>query len=240
MKKQFFFGRSLKKYNRNIKDILDKLVAAIALIVLSPILLAVAIAIYLRMGYPVLFIQPRPGQYGRIFKFYKFRTMTNECDAKGNLLPDEKRLTSIGQFLRKTSLDELPQFWNVLKGDMSFVGPRPLLVEYLERYNPEQARRHEVKPGITGLAQVKGRNSLSWEEKFKLDVWYVDRWSLWLDFKILLLTIWKVIKKEGISQDNHVTMEDFEPTVIKKEAINKVQDNHAKIEDLQPRVIRSK
>ncbi|MDZ8050445.1 MAG: sugar transferase [Aulosira sp. ZfuVER01] len=209
MKTQKFYGNCPNKQSRLIKSILDRFIAAIALILCFPVLLLVAIAIYYRMGSPVIFAQPRPGKNGRIFKFYKFRTMTDERDAKGNLLPDAKRLTSFGKFLRKTSLDELPQLWNVLKGDMSFVGPRPLMVRYLERYTPEQARRHEVKPGITGWAQVNGRNSISWPEKFKLDVWYVDNWSWWLDLKILFLTAWKVVKKEGISQANHDTMEEF-------------------------------
>jgi len=162
------------------------------------------------MGSPIFFAQPRPGKNGHIFTFYKFRTMTDDLDSEGKLLPDEKRLTAIGQFLRQTSLDELPQLWNVLKGDMSFVGPRPLLVAYLSRYNSEQARRHEVKPGITGWAQVNGRNAISWEEKFKLDVWYVDNWSLWLDLKILFLTVIKVLKRDGISEANHVTMSEFQ------------------------------
>lgn len=194
---------------KSVKYLADCLIAAIALLLLTPLLLLIAVAIYLRMGFPILFAQPRPGKDGQIFTFYKFRTMTNERDADGNLLPDEKRLTAIGQFLRQTSLDELPQLWNVLKGDMSFVGPRPLLVAYLNRYNSEQARRHEVKPGITGWAQVNGRNAISWEEKFKLDVWYVDNWSLWLDLKILFLTVIKVFKREGISAENHVTMSEF-------------------------------
>lgn len=172
-------------------------------------LLIMAIAIYLRMGSPVFFSQPRPGKDGRIFTFYKFRTMTGDRNSEGNLLPDEQRLTAFGQFLRKTSLDELPQLWNVFKGDMSFVGPRPLLVQYLELYNPEQARRHEVKPGITGWVQVNGRNTLSWEEKFQLDVWYVEHWSLWLDLKILFLTIIKVVLREGISQEGYATMPEF-------------------------------
>lgn len=195
--------------SRLIKRLIDFSAALVGLFILSPVLLVMAIAIYFRMGSPVLFTQPRPGQNGRIFTFYKFRTMTNERDADGNLLPDEKRLTPFGQFLRKTSLDELPQLWNVLKGDMSFVGPRPLLVAYLNRYTPEQARRHEVKPGITGWTQVNGRNNLSWAEKFQLDVWYVDNWSLWLDCKILLLTIGKVLQQEGISQPGQATMEEF-------------------------------
>jgi lipopolysaccharide/colanic/teichoic acid biosynthesis glycosyltransferase len=202
-----FFTRSSKL----LKDILDRLVAAIVAIFLSPVLLGVAIAIYMRMGGPVIFTQPRPGKNNKIFNFYKFRTMTDTCDADGNLLPDEQRLTALGQFLRQTSLDELPQLWNVLKGDMSFVGPRPLLVKYLELYSPEQARRHEVKPGITGWAQVNGRRVLDsfWEEKLRLDVWYVDRWSLWLDLKILFMTVGQVLRREGISQQGHATSEEF-------------------------------
>lgn len=207
------FIHRLKQLSRLFKSLLDRLVAAIALIILSPIVICVAIAIYFRMGSPVVFTQPRPGKDARIFNFYKFRTMTDERDTEGNLLPDEQRLTTFGQFLRQTSLDELPQLWNVLKGDMSFVGPRPLLVIYLDRYTPEQARRHEVLPGITGWAQINGRNSLSWEEKFSLDVEYIDNWSLWLDFKIILLTFWKVIKKEGISQEGFATSEEFKGSI---------------------------
>lgn len=197
------------KYSRLIKSVLDRLIAVIVLLILSPVMLIVAIAIYFRMGSPILFTQPRPGKDARIFKFYKFRTMTNEQDAEGNLLSDEKRLTSFGQFLRKSSLDELPQLWNILKGDMSFVGPRPLLVRYLDRYTPEQARRHDVIPGITGLTQVKGRNALCWEEKFRLDVWYVDNWSLWLDLKIIFITVFKVLQQEGINQEGYATAEEF-------------------------------
>ncbi|QHG18521.1 MULTISPECIES: sugar transferase [unclassified Nostoc] len=200
------------KSSRLIKSILDRFVAAIALLALSPVILIIAIAIYLRMGYPVIFIQPRPGKNARIFNFYKFRTMTDERDAKGNLLPDEKRLTPFGEFLRQTSLDELPQLWNVLKGDMSLVGPRPLLVQYLDRYSLEQARRHNVKPGITGWAQINGRRLLDgcWEEKFRLDIWYIDNWNLWLDLKILVLTLFKVLKKENISQEGYATGEEFQ------------------------------
>ncbi|MBL1200480.1 MAG: sugar transferase [Nostoc sp. ZfuVER08] len=206
-----FKDAKFKRYSRVIKSILDRVVGAIALIFVAPLLLGVAIAIYLRMGSPVVFIQPRPGKNARIFNFYKFRTMTNECDAQGNLLADEKRLTALGKFLRQTSLDELPQLWNVLKGDMSFVGPRPLLVKYLDLYTPQQARRHEVKPGITGWAQVNGRRTLDrfWDKKFELDVWYIDRWSLWLDLKILLMTVWQVIQRKSISQEGHVTSEEF-------------------------------
>ena len=209
MNAKFFSGNRFKRFSRVVKAILDRLVAAIALLVLSPILLIIAIAIYIRMGSPIFFTQPRPGKDGCIFTFYKFRTMTTERDTDGNLLPDEQRLTALGQFIRKTSLDELPQLWNVLKGDMSFVGPRPLLVKYLNRYSPEQARRHEIKPGITGWAQIKGRNAITWEEKFIFDVWYVDNWSLWLDFKILLLTVWKVLEQEGINQEGYTTSEEF-------------------------------
>lgn len=195
--------------SRVIKSIVDRFIAALALLLLSPFLLLIALTISIQMGKPILFAQTRPGKDGRLFTFYKFRTMTDERDSAGNLLPDAQRLTAFGQFLRKTSLDELPQLWNVLIGDMSFVGPRPLLVAYLDRYTPEQARRHEVKPGITGWAQVNGRNTLSWEKKFELDIWYVDHWSLWLDLKILFLTVIKVLKREGISHANHATMSEF-------------------------------
>lgn len=209
MNTKVFISNLFTRCSRVVKLILDRCVAAIALLVLSPILLLMAIAINICMGSPILFSQTRPGKDGRIFTFYKFRTMTDARDPEGNLLPDEQRLTAFGKFLRKTSLDELPQLWNVLKGDMSFVGPRPLLTAYLDRYTPEQARRHEVKPGITGWTQVNGRNSLSWEEKFKYDVWYVNNWSLWLDLKILFLTVAKVLQQEGISQPGHATMEEF-------------------------------
>ncbi len=200
-----------KKVSQLVKWVLDRLCAAIALLVFSPVILMVAIAIYIRMGGPIFFCQPRPGKNGRVFNFYKFRTMTSDCDADGNLLPDEQRLIPLGQFLRKTSLDELPQLWNVLKGDMSLVGPRPLLVRYLDRYTPEQARRHDVMPGITGWAQVNGRRLLdgNWPEKFRLDVWYVDNWSLSLDLKILFLTVWKVLGQKEISQEGQATGEEF-------------------------------
>jgi lipopolysaccharide/colanic/teichoic acid biosynthesis glycosyltransferase len=200
----------LHYFSRGIKLFSDRAMAALLLLLFSPILLVVAIVVRLRMGSPVVFTQARPGKDGEIFTVFKFRTMTDDCDAEGNLLSDEERLIPLGQLLRKASLDELPQLWNVLRGDMSFVGPRPLLVRYLERYSPEQSRRHEVRPGITGWAQVNGRNALTWDEKFKLDLWYVDNWSLWLDFKILLMTVEKVIKREGISQSaDVVAMPEF-------------------------------
>ncbi|AIS51856.1 putative sugar transferase EpsL [Thermoanaerobacter kivui] len=192
-----------------IKRLIDIFVSLFLLIILSPLLIIISLIIFITMGPPVIFKQERPGFKGKPFTIYKFRTMTNEKDEYGNLLPDEKRLTKIGKFLRSTSLDELPELFNVLKGDMSLVGPRPLLMEYLNYYTEEQMRRHDVKPGITGWAQVNGRNSLSWEEKFKLDVWYVDNWSLWLDFKILFLTLIKVLKREGISAEGYATMPKF-------------------------------
>jgi sugar transferase EpsL len=196
-------------YSQFGKKSIDLLLIAIALIIIAPLIIPIAILVKIKLGSPVLFSQDRPGYQGQIFKMYKFRTMTDDRDAEGNLLPDSDRLTPFGQWLRSTSLDELPELFNVLKGDMSLVGPRPLLVRYLDRYTPEQARRHEVKPGITGWAQVNGRNAISWEEKFKLDVWYVDHVSLWLDIKILFLTVWKVLKKDGISQEGNATMEEF-------------------------------
>lgn len=199
-----------------LKWISDRLASAIALMILSPVIFAIAIVIYFQMGSPIFFTQDRPGKNGRIFQFYKFRTMTNERDASGELLCDHNRLTTLGELLRKTSLDELPQLWNVLKGDMSIVGPRPLLVRYLERYNSQQARRHQVKPGITGLAQVKGRNAISWEEKFQLDIQYIDHWSLWLDLKILAMTLVKVLQKDGINQEGHVSSSEFLGTIQEK------------------------
>lgn len=204
-----YVKKGIMQYSKLVKSILDRSVAVITLVVFSPVMLLVAIAIYLRMGRPILFTQIRPGKDGQIFTFYKFRTMTEERDLNGNLLPNAQRITALGRFLRQTSLDELPQLWNVLKGDISFVGPRPLLTEYLDYYNPEQARRHEVKPGITGWAQVNGRNAISWERKFELDVWYVDNWSLLLDLRILWLTVVKVLKREGISAAGHATMPRF-------------------------------
>jgi len=178
-------------------------------ILLSPLMACIAILVRAELGRPVIFKQVRPGICFKPFTIFKLRTMINACDAKGYLLPEAERLTRFGKWLRSTSLDELPELWNVLKGDMSLVGPRPLLMQYLDRYTPEQARRHEVKPGITGWAQVNGRNAITWEEKFALDVWYVDNCSLLLDLKIILLTIIKVIKRQGISADGEATMPEF-------------------------------
>jgi sugar transferase EpsL len=192
-----------------IKRCMDMVGSGLGLVIFSPILMVLAILIRIRMGRPIMFKQMRPGLHGRSFFMYKFRTMTDERDANGALLADEQRLTRLGRFLRSTSLDELPELFNVLKGDMSLVGPRPLLMQYLQRYTPEQARRHEVKPGITGWAQVNGRNAITWEEKFALDVWYVDNWSLWLDIKILAITVVKVFKREGISAAGEATMPEF-------------------------------
>ena len=191
------------------KRVFDLLFAVLALSVLSAPLLLLAFLVRVKMGTPMLFRQKRPGLDETPFELLKFRTMVDKKDRSGRLLPDEKRLNSFGRFLRSTSLDELPELLNVLKGEMSIVGPRPLLMQYLGRYTPEQARRHEVKPGITGWAQVNGRNALSWEEKFKLDIWYVENMSLWLDIKIIFLTIWKIFNREGISQPGHATAEEF-------------------------------
>ena len=191
------------------KRIFDFLISILGLIVISPILLLLYILVLIFLGYPVLFSQARPGLHGRIFKLYKFRTMRDLRDKQGNLLPDEQRLTGFGRFLRSSSLDELPELFNVLKGEMSLVGPRPLLVQYLDRYTPEQARRHEVLPGITGWAQVNGRNALSWEEKFALDLWYVDHRNFWLDIKILFMTLGKIFKREGISAPGSATSPEF-------------------------------
>lgn len=193
-----------------MKRLFDVLIAATALVLLAPLLGLLAILIAIKLGRPVLFRQPRPGRFGKTFTLLKFRTMTAACDAHGNLLPDKDRLPPFGRFLRATSLDELPELWNVLAGDMSLVGPRPLLIEYLPLYTPEQGRRHEVRPGITGWAQVNGRNALSWDEKFALDVWYVDNRSFWLDVKILFRTVWKVVTSHGISAEGEATMTRFE------------------------------
>ena len=192
-----------------IKRTFDFLVVLSTLVFLCPLLLFLAWLVKVRLGSPVLFCQTRPGKEGVPFMMYKFRSMTDERDGKGDLLPDKDRLTNFGKFLRASSLDELPGLLNVLKGDMSLIGPRPLLMEYLPLYSAEQGRRHEVRPGITGWAQVNGRNAISWEEKFKLDVWYVDNQSFWLDIKILWMTVLKVVCRSDISQDGHATMEKF-------------------------------
>lgn len=192
-----------------VKRAFDLAVAALAVIALAPLLVLVALAIWLTHGSPVLFRQRRPGLHGRPFTVYKFRTMTVARSEDGELLPDEQRLTWLGRLLRRTSVDELPELLNVLQGDMSLVGPRPLLMQYLDRYTPEQMRRHEVKPGMTGWAQVNGRNAITWGQKFALDVWYVDHFSLWLDLRIILLTPWKVLTREGISQPGCATAEEF-------------------------------
>jgi lipopolysaccharide/colanic/teichoic acid biosynthesis glycosyltransferase len=192
-----------------LKRLMDVVVAAVGLLVFSPLMIAVGLAVRLSIGSPVLFRQQRPGLHGRPFVMVKFRTMREATDARGQPLSDAERLTTIGRVLRATSLDELPELWNVLRGDMSLVGPRPLLMEYLPLYTPEQARRHEVRPGVTGLAQVSGRNALSWEKKFELDVYYVDHRTLLMDLKILLITIKKVFVREGVSAEGHVTMQKF-------------------------------
>lgn len=191
------------------KRLLDLLIVIPALIVLAPVMIGLYLVVYFKMGSPVMFRQKRPGLYGKPFIMLKFRTMTNARDAQGNLLPEANRLTSFGKFLRSASLDELPELINVLRGEMSLVGPRPLMMRYLPYYTPEQARRHKVKPGLTGWAQINGRNELPWEERFKLDVWYVDHLSLWLDLKILWATIAKVLQREGISAEGHVTVTSF-------------------------------
>lgn len=200
----------------NIKRCFDILTALIIIILLSWLIMITSIIVRFKLGSPVIFKQQRPGLHGKPFNVYKFRTMTDDKDANEELLPDHIRLTKTGKIIRKLSLDELPQLFNVLKGDISLVGPRPLLMEYLDLYTPEQARRHEVKPGITGWAQVNGRNAISWEEKFKYDVWYVDNQSFGLDIKILLLTVLKVFKSEGINQDGQATIEKFKGTPDKK------------------------
>lgn len=197
-------------YHRFGKRTLDLILVVMAGTILMPVIVITAIVVRLRLGSPVIFSQPRAGWRGQIFTVHKFRSMTDACDADGQLLPDAVRLTPTGKLLRATSLDELPQLWNVLRGDMSFVGPRPLLVEYLPRYNAEQARRHDVRPGISGWAQVNGRNAISWEEKFQLDVFYVDHLSLALDLKILVRTVMKVCHRSDVNSDNHATMERFQ------------------------------
>lgn len=201
-------------YETYIKRLMDIVLSGGALLVLSPVLLVTAALVRSRLGSPVIFRQARPGKHGEIFHLYKFRTMTDERDAEGTLLPDEMRLTAFGKKLRALSLDELPELVNILRGDMSIVGPRPLLVKYLPRYSPEQRRRHDVTPGLTGWAQVNGRNAISWEKKFELDVWYVEHISFWLDVKIIAMTVMKVLRREGISGENAATMEEFKGSEV--------------------------
>ena len=203
-------------YEKRIKRILDAGFSALGLLALSPVMLVTAVLVKKNLGSPVIFCQPRPGRDGKVFNLYKFRTMKDARGANGELLPDEARLTAFGKALRSTSLDELPELWNILKGDMSLVGPRPLLVQYLPRYNDEQRRRHDVRPGLTGWAQVNGRNNITWEEKFQHDVWYVDHVSLLLDARILLMTVGKILRREGISEEGSATMEEFMGTGERK------------------------
>lgn len=191
------------------KQLLDWIFAPLLLWLLSPLLILISIGVAIDLGYPVLFSQWRGGYGGKRFQIFKFRTMREARSADGSLLPDEIRLTPFGNFLRRSSLDELPELINILQGEMSFIGPRPLIAEYLNRYTPEQARRHEVKPGITGLAQIRGRNNISWEEKFNLDVWYVDNCNLWLDLKIIIITVFKVLQQKGINQEGYTSSEEF-------------------------------
>lgn len=205
-------------YAKYIKRMLDFILSLIALIVLSPLMIIIGILVRIKLGKPVIFKQKRPGKNEKIFTLYKFRTMTDEKDEQGNLLADEKRLTKFGKFLRSTSLDELPELWNILKGEMAIVGPRPLLVEYLPLYNEEQKHRHDIKPGLTGLAQITGRNAIQWEEKFKEDIEYVNNITFIQDTKIILKTFIKVFKKDGINQEGNATIRKFEG--VKKEKIN--------------------
>lgn len=210
------------------KRAFDLILTIPGIIVLSPLLATLAVLVRIVHGEPVLFRQMRPGYKGKPFFVYKFRSMSDERDENGALLADEERVTSLGRFLRATSLDELPELFNVLWGEMSLVGPRPLLMRYLERYSSEQARRHNVLPGITGWAQINGRNILSWEDKFRLDVWYVDNWSIWLDIKILALTLWKVLRREGIDQPGHISSEEFlgnEPDAGFPKPIKEIRDD---------------
>ncbi|WP_270370142.1 sugar transferase [Aerococcus urinaeequi] len=206
----------MKLYQKLFKRIIDILISLLLLIIFSPIILILFILIRIKIGYPVFFLQERPGKNEKIFKMYKFRTMNDDKDENGNLLPDEERLTKFGLQLRVTSLDELPGLWNVLIGDMSLVGPRPLLVSYLPLYNEIQRKRHDVRPGLTGWAQVNGRNSLSWDEKFNLDKEYVENLSFFMDLKILFMTIYKVIKKDGITGENSATVEPFKGNEVKR------------------------
>ncbi|MCA3158799.1 MAG: sugar transferase [Burkholderiales bacterium] len=202
----------MRQHNKFIKRLFDVVIASLALFLLLIPLLGLAVFVRLKLGSPVLFSQIRTGLKGKPFRMIKFRTMTNARDSHGQLLPDAERLTAFGHLLRATSLDELPELFNVIKGDMSLVGPRPLLIEYLPLYTTEQSRRHDVRPGVTGWAQVNGRNALSWEDRFKLDVWYIDHYSLWLDLKILLLTVRKVFAREGINASGEATMSKFTGT----------------------------
>jgi lipopolysaccharide/colanic/teichoic acid biosynthesis glycosyltransferase len=211
-------GLRQRGWRLGVKRVLDVCAAAVGLVLVSPLLAVVALALRVRQGGPVLFHQQRPGLGGRPFELLKFRTMLDAVGSDGRPLPDAERLTPIGRFLRATSLDELPQLWNVLRGDVSLVGPRPLLMQYLPRYSAEQARRHDVLPGITGWAQVNGRNAISWEQKFTLDVWYVDNWSLALDLQILLMTAARVLSRSGISQGGHATMPEFMGSDAPKDA----------------------
>lgn len=199
-------------YEKYMKRLLDFTLSFLALIVLSPVLLVTAVLVRIKLGSPIIFHQERPGKSEKIFRLYKFRSMTDECDENGNLLPDDQRLTRFGQILRSTSLDELPELLNILRGDMSIVGPRPLLVKYLPLYNEEQRHRHDVRPGLTGWAQANGRNAISWEEKFKLDVWYVQHISFLVDVKVIFMTVKKVFSRDGISSEASVTMEEFSGT----------------------------
>ena len=209
-----------------VKRMFDLVVSLIGLILLSPLLLLISVAVRLFYGQPVLFRQQRPGYTSKSFFIFKFRTMADEFDSQGILLPDSQRLTWLGRFLRASSLDELPELFNVARGDMSLVGPRPLLMQYLDRYTPQQARRHEVLPGITGWAQINGRNTITWEDKFRYDVWYVDHWTFWLDMKILGLTFWKVLLREGINQPGHISAGEFMGTVNEsRQEMNDILDN---------------
>jgi sugar transferase EpsL len=201
-------------HHYHCKRLLDLALTILVLILLAPVLLLITFLVRIKLGSPILFRQQRPGLHGKAFHLLKFRTMTDMCDASGNLLPDAERLTRFGRFLRSTSIDELPELINVLRGEMSLVGPRPLLMEYLDRYTPEQMRRHEVLPGMSGWAQINGRNTLEWGQKFALDVWYVDNQSLWLDLKIIAVTAWKILVREGISQPGQATTEEYKGSLV--------------------------
>ncbi len=213
-----------KLYTNSVKRVIDLAIAVPSVILLSPLLIFIGFLVRFKIGSPILFKQERPGLNGKPFIIYKFRTMTDARDCKGKLLQDAKRLTRLGRLLRSTSFDELPELFNVLRGDMSLVGPRPLLMQYLNRYTPEQMRRHEVKPGITGWAQVNGRNAISWEEKFKLDVWYVDNQSLALDIRIMLMTVKNVLRQDGITAAGEATMPEFIPKCTQIESEKKHKD----------------